>query len=71
MMVPWPWIKARHPVRGHGCFRFGPRGGHPLERAYRNFIHAIRGCGLPVSKFFLDVGQGDSWQREVKWVCTS
>ena len=33
MRVPWPWIKASHPVRGHGCFRLGPRGGHPLERA--------------------------------------
>ena len=33
MRVPWPWIKAIHPVRGHGCFRLGPRGGHPLERA--------------------------------------
>src|SRR3954462_4161219 len=38
MMVPWPWIKASHPVRGHGCFRLGPRGGHPLERAYINLI---------------------------------
>ena len=26
MRVPWPWIKASHPVRGHGCFRLGPRG---------------------------------------------
>ena len=33
MRVPWPWIKARHPVRGHGCFWLGSRGGHPLERA--------------------------------------
>ena len=33
MRVPWPWIKARHPVREHGCFRLGPRKGHPLERA--------------------------------------
>ena len=29
MRVPWPWIKANHPVRGHGCFRLGPRGGAP------------------------------------------
>ena len=31
MRVPWPWIKACHSVRGHGCFRLGPRGGPPLR----------------------------------------
>ena len=53
MRVPWPWIKARHPVRGHGCFRLGPRGGHPLERAYRNLIPCYSRLWPPRLKVFL------------------
>ena len=56
MRVPWPWIKARHPVRGHGCFRLGPRGGHPLERAYINLIPCYSRLRPPRLKvFFLNV----------------
>ena len=53
MRVPWPWIKARHPVRGHGCFRLGPRGGHALERAYRNLIPCYSRLWPPRLKVFL------------------
>ena len=52
MMVPWPWIKASHPVRGHGCFRLGPRGGHPLERAYINLIPCYSRLWSPRLKSF-------------------
>ena len=51
-MVPWPWIKASHPVRGHGCFRLGPRGGHPLERAYINLIPCYSRLWSPRLKSF-------------------
>ena len=53
MRVPWPWIKARHPVKGHGCFRLGPRGGHPLERAYGNLIPCYSRLWPPRLKVFL------------------
>jgi len=59
MRVPWPWIKARHPVRGHGCFRLGPRGGHPLERAYRNLIPCYSRLWPPRLKVFL--GRCPGW----------
>ena len=52
MRVLWPWIKARHPVRGHGCFRLGPRGGHPLERAYINLIPCYSRLWSPHLKSF-------------------
>ena len=52
MRVPWPWIKASHPVRGHGCFRLGPRGGHPLERAYINLIPCYSRLWSPRLKSF-------------------
>ena len=52
MMVPWPWIKASHPVRGHGCFQLGPRGGHPLERAYINLIPCYSRLWSPRLKSF-------------------
>ena len=54
MMVPWPWIKASHPVRGHGCFRLGPRGGHPLERVYKFDPMLFEIVISPSQKFFLD-----------------
>ena len=53
MRAPWPWIKARHPIRGHGCFRLGPRGGHPLESAYRNLITCYSRLWPPRLKVFL------------------
>ena len=59
MRVPWPWIKTRHPVRGHGCFRLGPRGGHPLERAHRNLIPCYSRLWPPHLKVF--VGRCPGW----------
>ena len=53
MKVPWPWIKAFHPSRGHGCFWLGPRGGHPLERAYINLIPCYSRLWSPRLKSFL------------------
>ena len=52
MRVPWPWIKASHPVRGHGCFRLVPRGGHPLERVYINLIRCYSRLWSPRLKSF-------------------
>ena len=55
MMVPWPWIKASHPVRGHGCFRLGPRGGAPLRaRVYKFDPMLFEIVISPSQKFFLD-----------------
>ena len=54
MRVPWPWIKASHPVRGHGCFRLGPRGGHPLKRADINLIPCYSRLWSPRLKVFLE-----------------
>ena len=54
MRVPWPWIKARHLVRGHGCFWLGPRGGHPLERANINLIPCYLRFWPPRLKVFLE-----------------
>ena len=59
MRVPWPWIKACHPVRGHGCFRLGPRGGHPLERAYRNLIPCYSRLWPPRLK--VSLGRWPGW----------
>jgi len=59
MRVPWPWIKASHPVKGHGCFRLGPRGGHPLERVYRNLIPCYSRLWPPRLKVFL--GRCPGW----------
>ena len=70
MMVPWPWIKASHPVRGHGCFRLGPRGGVPLRARVYKFDRMLREVVASPSQGFSYVVEGDSWLRNVEWVCT-
>ena len=66
-----PGLKPVIRLGGMGVSGWDREGGTPLSARIEIWSHAIRGCGLPISKFFLDVVQGDSWHREVKWVCTS
>ena len=55
MRVPWPWIKASHPVRGAWVFPVGTERGAPLRaRVYKFDPMLFEIVISPSQKFFLD-----------------